>query len=301
MAARDRTAKADVAKDTLTIWQQLTQAFPESDVKYRIQGYNRKKEGDHYPEGTRGQKVAYIDARLVMDRFDEVFTPARWQFQWEHVGDGAVKGVIGVLLDGEWVWKQDVGYPNNPGDGAKQEALKAAVSDALKRTAVHWGVGRFLYDLPRVWVDVDKYGREIQQQGNAQRPQTNTGGASSAGTTQTASAPTQAPQSAPSASSRPKPATVAPASTAATEAGSSPQDSAPASSQPQDSEAEIVACAACGEVIPEVIKGVNTQAGVRDVPIAEYVERMNRAYGLVLCVKDGQAEARKRKEAKAQG
>jgi len=52
----------------------------------------------------------------------------------------------GLKLDGEWIWRSD-------GAGDTQfEADKGAISDALKRASVSFGVGRHLYDLPSIWV-----------------------------------------------------------------------------------------------------------------------------------------------------
>src|SRR5215470_15583359 len=53
----------------------------------------------------------------------------------------------------EWITKVDVGGPSEQPDGG--DRLKAAFSDALKRAAVKFGVGRYLYRLPAQWVDYD--------------------------------------------------------------------------------------------------------------------------------------------------
>lgn len=39
--------------------------------------------------------------------------------------------------------------------------MKAAFSDALKRAAVAWGCGRYLYELPSQWVDYDPQKRQL--------------------------------------------------------------------------------------------------------------------------------------------
>jgi hypothetical protein len=44
------------------------------------------------------------------------------------------------------------------GDASNFEGNKGCVSDALKRAAVQWGVGRYLYSLPAVWVTLDAKG-----------------------------------------------------------------------------------------------------------------------------------------------
>ena len=35
------------------------------------------------------------------------------------------------------------------------EAEKGQASDSFKRSAVLWGIGRYLYYLPNTWVDID--------------------------------------------------------------------------------------------------------------------------------------------------
>lgn len=45
------------------------------------------------------------------------------------------------------------------GDAGNFEQSKSAVSDALKRTGVMWGVARELYSLPQVWCQLDSEGR----------------------------------------------------------------------------------------------------------------------------------------------
>ena len=47
-------------------------------------------------------------------------------------------------------------------DGAGQtdmEAEKGALSDALKRAAVRWGIGRYLYDLKAPWIVLEQRGK----------------------------------------------------------------------------------------------------------------------------------------------
>lgn len=89
--------------------------------------------------------VAYIDARIMQDHLDDVVGPENWQINYSLI-DGQMFAAIGINIehpDGktEWVWKSDTGTES------KTEAEKGQVSDAAKRAAVVWGVGRFLYGL----------------------------------------------------------------------------------------------------------------------------------------------------------
>lgn len=91
-------------------------------------------------EGPGGTQLAYIDARDVMDLLDEVVGPENWQDSYELVGDKIIAG-LGIFVGDKWVWKYDTGTESNI------EEEKGMFSDAFKRAAVKWGVGRFLYDL----------------------------------------------------------------------------------------------------------------------------------------------------------
>jgi hypothetical protein len=53
----------------------------------------------------------------------------------------------------------DVGGPSEQPDGG--DRLKAAFSDALKRAAVKFGVGGYLYRLPSQWLDYDSQRRQF--------------------------------------------------------------------------------------------------------------------------------------------
>lgn len=87
--------------------------------------------------------VAYIDARQVMELLDEVVGPANWQDHYREVA-GQVYCDLSIKADGEWVTKSDCGT------ASAFEAEKGQASDAFKRAAVKWGVGRFLYKMDTV-------------------------------------------------------------------------------------------------------------------------------------------------------
>ena len=57
--------------------------------------------------------------------------------------------------------KSDVGSMSEQPDGG--DRMKAAFSDALKRAAVKFGVGRYLYRLTAVWADYDPMKKQFVQ------------------------------------------------------------------------------------------------------------------------------------------
>jgi hypothetical protein len=110
-------------------------------------------------KGNRALAAAYLDARAVMQRLDSVFGVGGWKDAYTLVAGGSVVCTLSVLVNEQWIDKTDVGSPSEqPDDGDK---LKAAFSDALKRAAIKCGVGRYLYRLPRQWVDYDPQSRQF--------------------------------------------------------------------------------------------------------------------------------------------
>jgi hypothetical protein len=109
--------------------------------------------------GNRALALAYVDARVIQDRLDEVLGVAGWQDEYECLPDGSVVCRLRLRLGDEWITKMDVGGPSEqPDEGDRR---KAAFSDALKRAAVKFGVGRYLYRLPSQWVDYDPQKRRF--------------------------------------------------------------------------------------------------------------------------------------------
>jgi hypothetical protein len=104
----------------------------ELPYKWRVQSFSKFK--------PQGQCVAYIDARDVQKRLDEVCGKENWQTLYYEVGS-MLFCKIGININAEWVWKSDTGSESNI------EKEKGHSSDAFKRAAVLWGVGRFLYDM----------------------------------------------------------------------------------------------------------------------------------------------------------
>ncbi len=125
------------------IFEQLAAPFDPSEVDWRVGSTTKDK--------AKGMALAYIDARTVMDRLDAVCGPAGWQNKYVMEGSKTVCE-IGILCGDTWVWKAD-----GAGD-SDVEAEKGALSDAFKRAAVRWGVGRYLYNLKSPWVALKAFG-----------------------------------------------------------------------------------------------------------------------------------------------
>lgn len=125
----------------------LHQPFPAAEIEWRVGSTNADK--------TSGLALAYLTARHVMDRLDDVCGSANWQDRYEFHGARTVC-YLSIRINDEWVTKAD-----GAGD-SDVEAEKGAISDALKRAAVKWGIGRYLYDLGNIWVDIEPAGRSVR-------------------------------------------------------------------------------------------------------------------------------------------
>jgi len=117
--------------------KKLAAPFDPNDVAWKPQAV----------KGNRALAVAYIDARTVAERLDQIVA-GDWAFDWQEASNGCTKGMLTIC----GITRCDVG---EQGDGPQGKTLKAAVSDCLKRAAVLFGVGRYLYRLPAQWVDYD--------------------------------------------------------------------------------------------------------------------------------------------------
>lgn len=128
----------------------LCEPFPAEAIGWKAQSV----------KNNRALAVAYIDARDVMRRLDDVLGPLNWTDDYTALADGSIMCRLSVRLPGgDWVTKCDVGGASDQPDAG--DRLKAAFSDALKRAAVKLGVGRYIYEMPHSWVDYDPAKKQI--------------------------------------------------------------------------------------------------------------------------------------------
>jgi len=107
----------------------LAEPFSNEEVKSRSQA---------------GRSMLYITARSVMNRLDAVVGPENWWDEYSSHQDNSVFCKLSIRMpDGTIVTKCDVG--GNAGMQDQGDDDKSGVSDAFKRAAVKFGVGRHLY------------------------------------------------------------------------------------------------------------------------------------------------------------
>jgi len=119
----------------------LAEPFASTDVEWRLQRAGKTKADKIY-----GMALAYITNRAIMERLDAVCGPANWKNEYATGPGGGILCGLSIRVDGEWITKWD------GAENTDIEAVKGGLSGAMKRAAVQWGIGRYLYDLPEGWV-----------------------------------------------------------------------------------------------------------------------------------------------------
>ena len=94
--------------------------------------------------------VPYINNRCVMHRFDAAFGPENWTSEFREISNGFLCRLTVIIKDINRIVHRE--------DGASKtniEPEKGGISDAMKRAAVQFGLGRCLYDYPRVMIECE--------------------------------------------------------------------------------------------------------------------------------------------------
>src|SRR5688500_11776665 len=115
-------------------------ALDHADIRWRVS--NTWDKGDT----KMGMLVGYIDSRTAMEALDVL--DEKWSSKMEPISLNGESGIRCTLVV-NGVAREDVGVASNT------EPLKGAFSDALKRAAVHFGIGRELYELPKIAVECE--------------------------------------------------------------------------------------------------------------------------------------------------
>ena len=142
--------KERLSMEQTKVFADLAKPFPASEVQWKVQVVSKDKR--------RALVLAYLDARAVMDRLDSVVGPTGWSDSYEvypadsSIDHQTVQAKCRLTILG--ISKEDVGERSMKGEQSSS-SVNAAVSDALKRAAVKFGIGRYLYRLESVWVDYD--------------------------------------------------------------------------------------------------------------------------------------------------
>ena len=140
----------------------LAAPFPADVIAWRPGSLTKTKD--------KAQALAYIDARDVQNRLDEVLG-FDWDMRHYAVGEDHVCCEITLTLptgkkvtrtNGCWVGNVEVVTSKDGKVDSKEEdradrEAKWALSDAFKRAAVMFGVGKYLYDMPNPYMPINDF------------------------------------------------------------------------------------------------------------------------------------------------
>lgn len=126
--------------DKNLIMKELQKPFKEEEIEWRVGATNKDK--------TMGLALPYVTNKAIQNRLDEVFGVFGWKNefkQWK--GNSQLCGIsIWDEDKHEWLTKYD------GADDTTMESTKGGLSDSMKRAAVQFGIGRYLYKLDPIWV-----------------------------------------------------------------------------------------------------------------------------------------------------
>ena len=127
----------------LDIFAELSKPFPSSDIEWRVQQSGIAGSGKVW-----AMVLAYVTNRAIQNRLDEVCGPMGWKNEYQHTDKGVMCGIsIWCSERKEWVTKWD------GAENTDIEAMKGGLSGSMKRSAVQWGIGRYLYKLESGFAD----------------------------------------------------------------------------------------------------------------------------------------------------
>ena len=128
-------------KLTSEMMEALAQPFPAEAVAW--------KPGSTTKDKSRGLALAYVDSRHYQDRLNAICGPD-WTDAYEVTSMGT-KVVVVCQLTLCGTTRSDVGEC----DLSDPNAVTMAKAQSFKRSATAFGLGAYLYRLPRQWVEYD--------------------------------------------------------------------------------------------------------------------------------------------------
>ncbi len=141
-------------------------------VEWRVQSLSKTKD--------KAICTSFVDARTVQNRLDEVCAAfgATWDVDYKEVC-GVVFAGITITIDaikgpnGDYIQQHECSTRWDAGNRVEEKVEdrmyvqggKSAASDAFKRAAVMFGLGRFVYDIPPVVLPADQYKNVLDDKG----------------------------------------------------------------------------------------------------------------------------------------
>lgn len=133
--------------DLRTAIPELRRPFTPAAIKFKVQT-NPKQRGNGWGKAL---VVTYMDSRMAAERLNAI-VPGDWHDEYEPMFRVSQEGAAGVVcrLSVCDQSRSDVGFEQNV---ASDMGLKGLYSDAFKRAAVKFGIGAYLYAMPKMYLE----------------------------------------------------------------------------------------------------------------------------------------------------
>ena len=155
--ANEESSASALALDVKKLLADLEVPFPPDQVRWRVTNTTNDKK--------RGQIVPYADPRAYTDRLNALFSPQGWTREYKvetmsnitrvKKGESIVSGKVLVTCT-----VTISGLCSHSGTGEEwaddDNGMTSADAQAFKRACSCFGLGRYFYDLPAIWVDLDQ-------------------------------------------------------------------------------------------------------------------------------------------------
>lgn len=128
----------------MNLKEQLEKPFLDDELEFRVGATNSDK--------TKGLALAYIQARAIQNRLDEVVGIENWKVSYKEINGGFL-AKLELKINNEWIAKEDGANVTD------YEAIKGGISSAFKRAASVWGIGRYLYEIESQWLPIEQKGK----------------------------------------------------------------------------------------------------------------------------------------------
>ncbi|MGL5380002.1 Rad52/Rad22 family DNA repair protein [Clostridium sp.] len=126
---------------------ELKKPFTFEEIEWRI-GSSFERSGE-----VKALALPYVTSRAIMDRLDAVFGITGWSDEYKPWGSNAQLCGITVTIGEKIITKWD------GSENTDIESVKGGLSNSLKRTAVKFGIGRYLYSFDPIWVRCEVKGK----------------------------------------------------------------------------------------------------------------------------------------------
>src|SRR3984957_7692067 len=136
----------------------LEEPFDKDEVKWLVAATSR--------DGRKGRVTPYANPRAYTDRLNEVLTASGWTRQYtvhtispvtrlkkdKTIQTGKVLVTCTVTIAG-------IGTHSGGGEewADDENAMTSAEAQAFKRACSCFGLGRYFYNVPEIWVEVNEY------------------------------------------------------------------------------------------------------------------------------------------------